>query len=207
MKTNPNLRADGTVRAFEIPNSLWTFQLLKILRSVEGVSDVKQNWFNVHRFSFKFHGEPCVVVNEEWVGDRYLVGPENLVASKLDVTRLHEAFQSYRLWWLADWDWKAKDDPAAPNTGPAFFVAVVACFAYFSALSDFSLGAFPKEVSSILTFVLLVLPVLLCGLSHFAVVRGSELSKLRQWVQITGAALFAPLFGALLALLAYGKSP
>jgi len=208
VKTNPNPRADGSVRAFEIPNSLWTFQLLKILRSVEGVSDVKQNWFSVHRFSFQFHGEPCVVVNDQWGSDRYWVGPENLVTSKLDVTRLHEAFQSYRLWWLADWDWKAKDDSAAPDSGSAFYVAVVACIAYFYALADFSLGtSFPKEVSSILAFLLLILPVIFCGLIQFAAVRNTSLSKVRQWSQIAGAALFAPLFGFFLALLVFGKSP
>ena len=201
MKTNPILRTDGSVRSFEITNGLFTHQIFKILRSVEAVSDVKQNWFNDNRYSFKFHGEPFVVYEDWGDSDRYSVRPENPEASKLDMTPLHQAFQIYR-WWLVG-DLKIDSDDAA-RTKAAFGLAVVACFVYVSALNHLPSAFFPKWASPVLELSLVLLPVVCCGLFHFAMVRNSDLSKLRQWVQIAGAAVFAPLFGFLIALTVYG---
>ena len=200
MKTIPILRADGSLRSFEITSSLFTHQVFKILGSVEGVIDVKQNWFNDNRYSFKFHGEPFVVHEDYGDSDRYSVQPENPEASKLDLTPLHQAFQIYR-WWLVG-DLKTDSDGAAP-TGPAFAVAVVACFAYMSALHNLPSAFLPNWASPVLELSLVILPVVCCGVFHYVVVRNSDLSKLRQWVQIAGAAIVAPLFGALLVLLVY----
>jgi len=208
MKTNPIMLADGSVHAFEIPQSLWTFQLLKILRSVEGVTEVRTNWFSVRQISFRLRGEQCVVQNDPWGSDRYWIGPEKLATSKLDMTPLHAAFQSYRSWWLADWRWKARDDSAAPGSGSAFFVAVVASAVYFYGLGHISPDTtFSTEVSAVATILLLLFSVVFCGLMEFAVVRNTRLSKVRQWAQISGTALFAPLFGFFLGFLANGKGP
>jgi len=205
MKTNPILRGDGSLYSFEITSNMSTYQVFKILCSVEGVSDVKSNWSNDDRISFRFHGEPFVV-HEDWGdSDRYAVRPENPEAPKLDMTPLHHAFQNHR-WWLVVGDLETDSDDAAP-TGLAFAAAVVACFAYMSALNNLPSTFFPNWASPILAASSVLLPVICCGLFHFAVVRNSDLSKLRQWVQIAGAAFFAPLFGWLLALSVYGKGP
>ena len=95
-------------------------------------------------------------------------------------------------------------------TGLAFAAAVVICFAYYSALSNLpsAFNSVLNEAPTILALtVAFLLPAVCCGLFHFTVVRDSDLSKLRQWVQIAGAAFFAPLFGGLLALSVYGKGP
>ena len=200
MKTNPILRADGSLRSFEITSSLFTHQIFKILCSVEGVSDVRQKWFNDNRFGFKFRGEPFVVYEDWGDSDRYSVRPENSEASKLDLTPLHQAFQNYR--WRSLGELRT-DSPDAAPTGPAFAVAVVACFAYMSALHNLPSAFLPNWASPVLELSLVILPVVCCGVFHYVVVRNSDLSKLRQWVQIAGAAIVAPLFGALLVLLVY----
>jgi len=203
MKTNPILRTDGSIRSFEITSSVFTHQIFKILRSIEGVSDVKQNWFNDNRYGFKFHGEPCVVYEDWGDSDRYSVRPEYTAASRLDMTPLHQAFQSYRWWSVGDLKTETDGDGAAP-TGPAFASAVVACFVYFSAANHLPSAFFSNWASPVPELSLVLLPVVCCGLFHFTVVRNSDLSKLRQWVQIAGAAVFAPLFGFLIGLTVYG---
>lgn len=103
MKTYPILKDDGSLHAFEVTSSWVTFRpLYRILASVDGVSDIKRNWFNLDRVSFKLHGEPFVV-HEPW-GDnsRYWIGPKN-IPSPVDLGCLHAAFQQYegpiaRLW-------------------------------------------------------------------------------------------------------------
>ena len=98
MKTYPILKVDGSLRGFEITSTWLVLRpLLKILRSVEGVTDVRRNWFNDDRVTFKFLGENAVV-NEPW-GDnsRYWVGLENPDASPdIDITPIHEAFRRYQ---------------------------------------------------------------------------------------------------------------
>jgi hypothetical protein len=98
MRTYPMLRPDGSLRGFEITSSWLTFRpLLKLLRLVPGVSDVRRNWFNDDRVTFKFHGKQAVV-NEPW-GDnsRYWVGLEDPDASpEIDISPIHKAFKCYR---------------------------------------------------------------------------------------------------------------
>lgn len=98
MKTYPIVRDNGTLHAFEITSTWLSFgSLLKLLKSVPGVTDVKRNWFNDDRVSFKFHGKEAVV-HEPW-GDnnRYWVGfkvPDE--SQNLDITPLHEAFKHFQ---------------------------------------------------------------------------------------------------------------
>lgn len=206
MKTRPILRADGSVFAFEIPIPFTTWGLLRLLRSIEGVSDVKEPSALTleHRLVFfKFHGEPCVVTEEYGDSDRYWVGPENPKSSELDMTLLHQAFQAYRgtaLWrWTSDLDTYDYLGPWEPVT--AFAAAVAGCFAYFSLPDELM-----RRVSQFLpALVLVIFPVFCCGLFHYMVVRNSGLPRVRQWVQNAGTAFFAPLFGGLLAM--YGKGP
>jgi hypothetical protein len=97
MKTYPLLRPDGTLRGFEVTSGWLTFRpLFKILRSVPGVTDVRRNWFNEDRITFKFHGR-AAVVNEPW-GDnsRYWIGlTDPAAANEIDVAPIHEAFSRY----------------------------------------------------------------------------------------------------------------
>ena len=97
MKTYPISRPDGSLLAFEVSSVWLTFRPLhKTLRSVEGVSDIKRQFFNEDRMTFAFCSEACVV-NEPW-GDssRYWIGPSDPQSSCLDLTPLHRAFQAYQ---------------------------------------------------------------------------------------------------------------
>lgn len=98
MKTYPIIRPNGTLRGFEITSSWFTFRpLFKILRSVKGVTDVRRNWFNDDRVTFKFHGK-VAVVNEPW-GDnsRYWIGlADPDAAIEIDISSIHDAFKGYR---------------------------------------------------------------------------------------------------------------
>ena len=205
MRTRPILRADGSVLAFEMPIPFTSWGLVRLLRSIEGVSEVKEPWglTGELRFVFKFHGKPCVVTEDWGDSDRYWVGPENPRTSELDLTSLQLAFQAHRgtaLWrWMSDLDTYAYLGPWSP--GVAFAVAVVGCFAYFSLPGELMRMVSPPVPASVLA----MLPVVCCGLFHYMVVRNSGLPRLRQWVQIAGTAFFAPWFGWLLA--AYGKGP
>jgi hypothetical protein len=112
MKTYPILRSDGSLRGFEITSAWLTFgPLFKLLRSVEGVSEVRRNWFNDDRVTFKFHGKPAVV-NEPW-GDnsRYWIGlQEPDAAPEIDITPLHQAFRRYRGFLVVTlWPWGQHD--------------------------------------------------------------------------------------------------
>lgn len=205
MKTNPILRANGTVLAFEIPIPFMRWGLVRFLRSIEGVSEAKEPWgiTDELRLVFKFHGKPCVVKEDFGDSDRYWVGPENPQTSELDMTPLHQAFQAYRgtaLWrWMSDFDTYDYPRPWEPAT--AFAAAVAGCFAYISLLDELMRGV----SLPVLAIPLALLPVVCCGLFHYWVVRNSGLPRLRQWVQIAGSAFFAPWLGWLLA--AYVKGP
>jgi hypothetical protein len=97
VKTYPAIRRDGKLLAFEITSTWVTFgPLYRVLRSVDGVANLKRNWFNDDRVSFTFHGEPFVV-NEPW-GDnsRYWIGPKAPEAASLDVSPICAAFEQHR---------------------------------------------------------------------------------------------------------------
>jgi hypothetical protein len=98
MKTHPIHSSDGKLKAFEITSAWILFSpLLKILKSVSGVTEVKRQWFNEDRVIFKYHGIPAVV-NEPW-GDssRYWVGLREPEAyTHIDLLPLQEAFDKYK---------------------------------------------------------------------------------------------------------------
>jgi hypothetical protein len=98
MTTYPIRRPDGSLRGFEITSTWLTLRpLLKLLRTVPGVANVRRRWFKDDRVTFTFHGKEAVV-NEPW-GDnsRYWVGLQDPDASpEIDITPIHEAFQRYR---------------------------------------------------------------------------------------------------------------
>jgi hypothetical protein len=104
MNTYPILRPDGSMLAFEMTSSWVTFgPLFRILRSVQGVTHVRRNYFHDDRLSFLYFGEACVV-NEPW-GDnsRYWVGPREAETSSLDFAPINRAFEARenafaRLW-------------------------------------------------------------------------------------------------------------
>lgn len=98
MRTYPHLRPDGSLRGFEV-TSAWTVfgPLLKLLRSVEGVTEVQRNWFDEDRITFKFHGKPAVVNEPYGDNSRYWIGLQDPEASPdIDITPLHQAFEKYR---------------------------------------------------------------------------------------------------------------
>ena len=97
MKTHPILRADGSMLAFEVTSAWISFRpLFKILRSVDGITNARRNYFNENRLTFLFCGQPFVV-NEPW-GDnsRYWVGPKQPDQCSIDVGRINKAFNDYK---------------------------------------------------------------------------------------------------------------
>ena len=108
MRTWPIVKADGSLRGFEITSAWVTFSpLFRILRSVPGVSDVRRNRRKDDRVLFNYYGKPGVV-HEPW-GDnsRYWVGLENPDGSPdVDIGPIHDAFRRYRgvaVWNLSEW--------------------------------------------------------------------------------------------------------
>lgn len=98
MRTYPILKTDGSLRGFEITSTWLVFgPLLRLLRGVPGVTDVRRQRFNEDRITFKFRGKDAVV-NEPW-GDssRFWVGLQDPDAlPEIDITPVHEAFRCYR---------------------------------------------------------------------------------------------------------------
>ena len=57
MTTYPIRNQGGSLRGFEITSAWITFgPLLRLLRSVPGVAEVRRKWFNDDRIVFKFYG-------------------------------------------------------------------------------------------------------------------------------------------------------
>ena len=109
MKTYPILRSDGSLLGFEVTSAWLTFgPLFKLLRSVEGVTEVRRNWFNEDHITFRFHGKQAVV-NEPW-GDnsRYWIGLRDPdAATEIDIAPLHQAFKRYRGFLVVTlWPWE-----------------------------------------------------------------------------------------------------
>jgi hypothetical protein len=97
MRTYPHVEANGSVRHFEISNAYWwSFGPMRhVLKSVEGVTTIRRNWFNDDRFSFVFLDRRCVV--NEPLGDngRYWIGPREL-DPPLDMSPVQAAFRRFR---------------------------------------------------------------------------------------------------------------
>lgn len=84
--------------AFEIPNNLIILRpIVRLLRSVPAVSNVRRRWFKDGRIAFDFHGVPASV-NEPWgYSSRYWIGLVDRIGyPDVDLVPLHEAFKSYR---------------------------------------------------------------------------------------------------------------
>jgi hypothetical protein len=62
MWTHPIYRADGSLHAFEIRNAfVWTGTIAKLLRSVDGVTNVEKSRKDDFRVEFLFRGQPYAV--------------------------------------------------------------------------------------------------------------------------------------------------
>lgn len=100
MKTRPIRRGDGTVSAFEIPVPFTLWGLVRLLRTIDGVRDVKRPWRLTVALLlvFKFHGQSCVVKKTVGVMEEesYWIGPENPESSALDMTPLQQSLQAHR---------------------------------------------------------------------------------------------------------------
>ena len=96
MKTFPVSRDDGTIRAFEISGAWVSFRpLYSLLRSVEGVADIKRNRFNEFRITFSFHDEPMAIWEPFGDNSRYLITAVD-DGSDVDLTPLLKAFQDHK---------------------------------------------------------------------------------------------------------------
>ncbi len=111
MKPYPLYNDKGTMRAFEITSAWFTLRpIFKILRGVDGVTNVKRNWLQDDRIVFRYFGKDAAV-NEQW-GDnsRYWIGvisPDE--AATLKIEPIEAAFQAYRrMPWI--WLWQQGTD-------------------------------------------------------------------------------------------------
>lgn len=97
MRTYPRVEANGSVRYFEISNAFWwSFgPMRRVLESVEGVTNVRRNWFNGDRFSFAFLERRCVVNEPFDDNSRYWIGPSELDPPP-DMGPVHAAFRRFR---------------------------------------------------------------------------------------------------------------
>ena len=96
MKTWPQYRDDGTLASFEITSMWVTFRpLFRILKSIEGVTDIRRNGFDDRRVTFKLNDQQ-IAVWEPW-GDnsRYLVVPTE-GGSSINLHPVHEAFRRHK---------------------------------------------------------------------------------------------------------------
>jgi len=79
----------------------------------------------------------------------------------------------------------------------AFGLAIAFSVMYFAGLR--ALSVVPGSPA---TFLLVwLVPVAVCGVFHFTVVRGSDLSGSRRWVQVIASAIGAPLLAFYLLIL------
>lgn len=103
MRTYPHLLEDGSIRHFEISNSFWWSwgPMRRVLLSVDGVSNVKRNWFDEDRFSFSYLGRNCVVNEPFGDNDRYWIGPTEF-EQPLDMRPIHDAFRKFRFIYTFD---------------------------------------------------------------------------------------------------------
>jgi hypothetical protein len=96
MRTYPIHKADGSLRGFEISLTWISMGTIKrLLRSVDGVADLKRQFFSDDRLVFTYHGEKCVVNEPFGDNSRYWIGLENPDGSTLDIRALHRVFEQY----------------------------------------------------------------------------------------------------------------
>jgi len=116
VRTYPLRRSDGSLFAFEVTSTWVSFHsLFKVLRSVDGVTGVKRNFFNEDRASFSYGGERWVVNEPFGDNSRYWIGPEHGSKSMLDASAVHDAFLKHES--LALRLWRSIKQQARPATG------------------------------------------------------------------------------------------
>ncbi len=77
--------------------------IFKILKSIDGITDVKRNWFSDDRITFNYFGSPGVV-NEPW-GDssRYWIGLASAnTETEPRIEEIEAAFKKYK---PSPWIW------------------------------------------------------------------------------------------------------
>jgi hypothetical protein len=78
MWTHPIYRPDGSLHAFEIRNlTVWIGTIMNLLRSVDGVTDVRRSHKDDDRVEFLFKGEPYSVLEPWGDNSRYLIGAKD----------------------------------------------------------------------------------------------------------------------------------
>ena len=135
MRTYSRMRSDGSIESFDISNSFWWSlgPMRRLLESVDGVENVRRNWFNQNRYSFSFYGRQCVV-NETWGdSDRYCISPVEM-EPPLDLTAVHEVFRRYRVPYTGDPDFN--EEHFAARFGKGLSPDVSAVDRYRSAQVD-----------------------------------------------------------------------
>jgi hypothetical protein len=95
MKTYPIVDDDGVFRGFEIELPISNRPVVRVLRSIDGVTEVTKTWFNDDRIKFLFNGEPFVVNEPYGDNSRYWIGPAE-PPSPQDISPIHNAFQAHR---------------------------------------------------------------------------------------------------------------
>jgi hypothetical protein len=97
INTSTIIRPDGTLLAFEFPNSRISVRRLKrLIGEVPDVSNVKfGQLFGEDPLEFEYRGVPCIVWEPFGDNDHYWVGPSNPDQTKLDISEIQRAVESY----------------------------------------------------------------------------------------------------------------
>jgi hypothetical protein len=98
MWTHPIYRPDGSLHAFEIRNlAVWIGTIMNLLRSVDGVTEVRRSHKDDDRVVFLFKGEPYSVLEPWGDNSRYLIGAKDpSPAGGLDLSPVMQAFIAHR---------------------------------------------------------------------------------------------------------------
>jgi len=97
MRTYPLNRDNGERFGFEINNTwIWIGSIIRILRSVPGVSEVCRVRGGAERIKFLLDHEKFVIFEPYGDNSRYWIVPEDPSESAVDQANLHHAFAAYR---------------------------------------------------------------------------------------------------------------
>jgi hypothetical protein len=96
MKTYPILNSKGDLAGFEITSAWITFKpIYRILKSIDGVKDIKRQLFSEDHMVFTFRGNNCVINESYGDNSRFWIGL-NQIDKDIDITPIHKAFQEYQ---------------------------------------------------------------------------------------------------------------
>jgi len=97
MRTYPLNSDNGERFGFEINHTwIWIGSIVRILRSVPGVSEVRRVRGGAERIKFLLDHEKFVILEPYGDSSRYWIVPEGPSESTADQTKLHHAFAAYR---------------------------------------------------------------------------------------------------------------